>query len=267
MEIKSFNIASLHQAEDFSFHALAIAEFEKCTEELFLAVFNVYKEKFSAFDANLKTAGGKDPETKEVKEADEATDSCYSGLAATTRAMVGHYDPAIAELARRVDIILRKYGNPTNLSYLEEYGIIDNLLQDLAVFDTTVITTEDASEEDENIPDELADDVHNLDTLGLTGWVNQLKKCRDRFMTAYSKRNATQAVSVSGATKAARKETDAAYRNTVKRMNALIELNGEAVYVEIINNINQLIDNQKTVIASRTTRNANKNSEDIDFTH
>lgn len=38
--------------------------------------------------------------------------------------MEGFYDPALAEVARQARIILKKYGNPTALPYLEEAGVL-----------------------------------------------------------------------------------------------------------------------------------------------
>lgn len=49
-----------------------------------------------------------------------------------------------------------------------------------------------------------------------------------------------------------------AYRAIVKRLNALAEVNGDTDYLEIINNLNNLIDRQKTILATRKTLNAKK---------
>ena len=265
-EIKSINMTRMRQAEDYTFHSLALAEMRTCEEASFAEVLAAYEAAFEAFDAVLKTSGGEDPLTKAVTDADAATDRCYTGLAASVRALLYHYDPAIAELARRMLIIIDRYGNPTNLSYLEEYGVIDNLLQDLRAFDTEEVgSTEDGSgeEEEEERPGGLSlltTDTHNLTTLGLDGWVAQLQQCRDRFMTLFAQRNTKQATIETGKTKEARWAADEAYRAAVKRINALIEINGSEAYASIVANLNRLIDRQKSIQAARDTRNAAKNN-------
>lgn len=265
-EIKVINLARMHQAEDYTFHSLALAEMQACEEASFASLKEAYAAAFEAFDAELKTAGGADPLTKEVTEADAATDRCYTGMVAIARAMLYHHDAATVELARRVLLIVDRYGNPTNAAYLEEYGVIDNLLQDLRAFDTEVVgSTEEGSgeEEEEERPGGLsllAADTHNLTTLGLDSWVTQLQQCRDRFMQLFTQRNAQLAKAETGKTKAARKAADEAYRAAVKRLNALIEVNGIGTYETLVANLNQLIDRQKGIQAARNTRNASKNN-------
>lgn len=86
----------------------------------------------------------------------------------------------------------------------------------------------------------------------------RLKEANEKFISFFTNRNSQQATIVTGATKAARLETDAAYRAVVKRLNALAEVNGETDYLEIINNINRLIDRQKAILATRKTINAKR---------
>ena len=266
IEIKSINMTRLRQAEAYTFHSLVLAEMRTCEEPAFADALSNYEAAFTAFDKELKTTGGEDPLTKEVTEADAATDRCYTGMVAILRAQLYHYDATTAELARRALIIIDRYGNPTNSAYLEEYGVIDNLLQDLRAFDTEEVgSTEDGSgeEEEEERPGGLSlltTDTHNLTTLGLDGWVAQLQQCRDRFMQLFTQRNAQLAKAETGKMKAARKAADEAYRAAVKRLNALIEVNGIETYATLVANLNQLIDRQKSVQAARNTRNASKNS-------
>ncbi|WP_293739981.1 DUF6261 family protein [uncultured Parabacteroides sp.] len=261
-EIQLLDTTRLHQAEDYSFHTLAIEEFKKCPEAKIKLVFDSYKDKYKLFDEALKISGGKDPLTKEVTDSDAATDNCYIGLAAITRAQLYHYEPLIAELARQAVIIFDRYGNPTQLNYLEEYGIIDNILQDFETFDHTEITVEGSeSGGEEERPGELDLNPQNLQKLGIKGWCEHLKLCRDRFMAAFTKRNAVQGTVVTGVTKAARVDADTAYRALVKRINALVEIDGDTEYLEAIQSINRLIDRQKTILATRKTLNAKKTAK------
>lgn len=264
-EIKSISLYRMHQAEDYTFHSLALAEMQTCEEASFADVLAAYETAFEAFEAVLKTSGGENPLTKEVTDADTATDRCYTGMVATLRALLYHYDASTAELARRALIIVDRYGNPTNLAYLQEYGIIDNLLQDLRAFDTEEVggTEEGPGDEEQERPGGLsllAADTHNLTTLGLDGWMTQLQQCRDRFMQLFTQRNTQQASVETGKTKETRKAADAAYRAAVKRLNALVEVNGAETCATVVANLNRLIDRQKGIQAARDTRNASKNN-------
>ena len=72
------------------------------------------------------------------------------------------------------------------------------------------------------------DNVTNrLQMAGLDRWVERLKEANEKFITFFTNRNNQQATIIAGATKAARLETDAAYRAAVTRLNALAEVNGD----------------------------------------
>ena len=79
-------------------------------------------------------------------------------------------------------------------------------------------------------------------------------------MTLFAQRNTKQATIETGKTKEARWAADEAYRAAVKRINALIEINGSEAYASIVANLNRLIDRQKSIQAARDTRNAAKNN-------
>ena len=63
------------------------------------------------------------------------------------------FDPVIAEIARQIDIILRRNGDPCSLPYLAENSAVINLIQDLEEFDNH-------SEEEER-PGELSDPTNS----------------------------------------------------------------------------------------------------------
>ena len=130
-------------------------------------------------------------------------------------------------------------------------GVIENLVQDLKAYDNP------AGGDRPEI--ESVEIEHNrLSAIGLKEWVDQLESLNKRFIQLFSDRNAIQATTITGASKAGREEADKAYRAFVKRVNALIEVNGEEDYLTVVNNMNKLIDYQQTILAARSTRNANK---------
>lgn len=262
-EIKSFDLSRLTQDENFGFHSFAIVEFEKCKDSKITEFVNNYKVKYNVFDGSMKVSGGENVLSYDVTRLDKVRDDAYRGLKRQNNVAMNDFDPVIAEIARQIDIILRRNGDPCSLPYLAENSAVINLIQDLEEFDNH-------SEEEER-PGELSDptnspldgvsleDVTNrLQMAGLERWVMRLKEANEKFISFFTNRNSQQATIVTGATKAARLETDAAYRAVVKRLNALAEVNGETDYLEIINNINRLIDRQKAILATRKTINAKR---------
>lgn len=259
-EIKNFDLTRLQQDEDFGFHNIALAEFQKCTDSKITELVNNYKAKYDLFDETMKVGGGENVLSYDVTRLDQIRDEAYVGLKRQNNVALNDFDPVNAEIARQADIILRRNGDPTALPYLAENSAIINLVQDLEAFD---------NKQEEQRPGELSlpassplDGVslegvtNRLQKIGLDRWVARLKEANEKFITFFTDRNSQQATLVTGATKAARQETDTAYRAVVKRINALAEINGDADYLEIINEMNRLIDRQRAILATRKTLNA-----------
>ncbi|MCD7848253.1 MAG: DUF6261 family protein [Parabacteroides sp.] len=259
-EITALNLGLLQQDEDFGFHNIALAEFQKCTDSKITELVNNYKAKYDLFDGTMKVGGGENVLSYDVTRLDQIRDEAYVGLKRQNNVALNDFDPVNAEIARQVDIILRRNGDPTALPYLAENSAIINLVQDLEAFD---------NKQEEERPGELSlpassplDGVslegvtNRLQKIGLDRWVARLKEANEKFITFFTDRNSQQATLVTGATKAARQETDTAYRAVVKRLNALAEVNGDTDYLEIINEMNRLIDRQRAILATRKTLNA-----------
>ena len=249
-EIHAFNLSQLRMEESFGFHKLAANEMTKCEDTKFASVKQAYTDALQRFDEALKQGGGKSALTLPIQQQDATCDNLYRGLAAQIKSMTGYFDPDTAELARQAEIILQKYGNPTALPYLEEMGVLHNLIQELEAFD---------GESETESPGELRLPTSGrLAAIHADGWVSQLKSEVARFEELFAQRNAQNATIETGVAKAARQETDNAYRAAVKRLNALAEVNGEADYIDVINALNTLIDRQQAILKARATRGAKK---------
>lgn len=267
-EIKTFNLSHLTLNEDFGFHSFAIAELEKCKDSKITEFVTTYKVKYNVFDGTMKVSGGENALSSDVTRLDHVRDDTYRGLRRQNNVAMNDFDPVIAEIGRQVDIILRRNGDPCSLPYLAENSAIINLIQDLEEFDNFLGEERPGElilKESSSLDGVSLDDVVNrLNMAGLDRWVTRLKEANEKFISAFTYRNSQQATVVTGATKTARLETDAAYRAAVKRLNALAEVNGDTDYLEIINNMNRLIDRQKAILASRKTINAKKSAQKPD---
>lgn len=251
--IKSLDLKRLHQEEDFGFHQLMIIETSKCTDPKVVPVHKMYTDLFATFDEALKP-GGKDPMTAELTSLDSQRDQAYAGMSSQARNMLRHFDPDKAAIARVVWEVIEKYGNPCSQPYIKENGIIENLIQELRVYDNPA----DGRPEIES----TAITHDRLAAIGLKEWVDHLERLNKQFIQLFSDRNAAQSAIITGASKATREATDKAYRDLARRINALAEVNGEADYLELINKMNKLIDYQLSVLAARNTKKANKDKED-----
>lgn len=258
-EIKKVDFSKFLQNQDYTLHSLLIAEIDKLTDAQLNELHAAYKSKFQVFDETLKI-GGKNPNSLKLSDLDKLQDNAYTGLMTITRAMLYHTDPEKVEIATQVDIILKKYGNPCRLPYLQENSVIKNLIHDLEAFDNK------EEEDDRPVIESLSlENVTNrLEKIGLREWVDQLKLKNEEFMALYAVRNEEEASIVTGATKEARNAADAAYYDVVRRINALAELNGEADYLTVINNINQLLDKELASLALHRTTTKKRNDKNKD---
>lgn len=256
-EIKEFDLGKQRQEEAFGFHQLVCAETAKCTDAKVTDLQTAYVAAFAAFDKALKT-GGASIISDQLLELDTQRDNAYSGLAAQIHTALRHFDPKKVATAREAELILRKYGNPNRLPYVQQNGVVHNIIQDLEAFDAGTGSPDsgDGDNGDDDVLHSLNDD-NRLATIGAREWLDQLKSVNDQFLAAFATRNTAQGNVVTGETKATRHALDAAYRAVVKRINALAEVNGDAAYISVINAVNALVDRQKAVLAARKTTNAN----------
>lgn len=256
-QIKELDLGKQRQEESFGFHTLANAEMAKCNDEKLKPLQAAYTTALSAFDAALKT-GGTNPLSNSITELDGLRDDAYSGLAAQIRNSLHHFDPSKVAIAREADIILRKYGNPCALPYLEENGVLHNLIQELRLFHNH------QADKQANVVSSDIPATDRLAAIGAIEWLERLDVVNTQFLEAFSARNTAQAKVMTGTSKTTRIEIDNAYRAIVRRINALAEVNGDSDYLSVINALNSLIDRQKSVLAARKTTNKKKKDDSND---
>lgn len=116
------------------------------------------------------------PLTDELKKHDTARDAAYSGLHLTLRGYTHHYTPAVAEAAKAVLAVFKKYPTATREGYNEETGIITNLCQDLL---------------DANTPGRLALEAADTEDHRLFKWVENLRNHNNSFRQIIDQRYAS----------------------------------------------------------------------------
>lgn len=252
-EIIRMDFGRFLQHQDFALHSLIIPEVEKLADAQVTGLVATYKEKFAKFDETLKV-GGKSPYSKQLADLDAVRDKIYKGMEGQVKAMLNHFDEEKAQIAYHVKVILDKYGSPVKLPYLQEDSVIKNIITDLRAYDNAT----EPEEEDRPVVQSLNATNDLLQIIGLLEWVDRLEEANNAFMTVYTERNVVDATVVTGATKAAREACDTAADDVFRRINALAELNGDADYIEVINNVNQLIEKEKAELAHHKSVVANR---------
>lgn len=171
--------------------------------------------------------------TEEVSDADFDRDGTHRGFVGTIRSALKHFDPNVAKAANRIYRLLDAAGDVTIKPYDQETAAINKLIEEL----------EGA----------YAADVA---TVGVASWVQGLKAKNQAFDALLNQRYAEDKAKYYYDMQAARKQTDKAYRDVVKRIHALIEVNGEASYADFVTELNQRIESRIQVLATRKGRNA-----------
>jgi hypothetical protein len=213
--------------------SLVVAEFIKCDAPRFQPALEALTGSLSAFNAVLERAR-KSPYTLRVAAADDRRDFAYRALLERVRAR--HVNPVKIEAARQVDEILSRYDDPADLPYVQENGVMLNIIEDLDTPGTRA----------------------HLALLDATEWLDELKESNAAFIALFTARNEEQAAAHAsvppGAVRESRLALVKAYQACVTRINALAEIEGPDAYAPVISAVNQLMRRQKNVISVRASR-------------
>ncbi len=240
MELGTLKLKNLRNEEHNMFNLDFVNLVTRFTPEVLgiQALYPAYNAAFELETAALNVVRGS-VITDELSVVDNERDTLFSGLSGTIKSALNHYDAEIRAAASRLKLLLDTYGNLSTKPYDQETAAIIKLVDELE--------------------GPYAADVAKL---GITGWVIELKNQNLAFDTLKNTRYAENAAKPPQNLKEARLATDKAYRAIVKRMNALIEVNGEEVYADFVTEMNQRIDNYKTVLAQRHGRKTKSNNDE-----
>jgi len=185
-----------------------------------------YQDEIEAYKAITKSAT-----TAEIANADHDRDITLRSTIDIAHTALNHYDANAHNAARTVNVIFDQYGDLASKPYDEETGGIENLIKDLR----TKTGTE-------------------IGIIGLVPWINMLESQNNTFKTLEATRNSEEANRSELRMKQVRLEIDAAYRKITKRINALIEVNGEAPYASFVKELNARIARAQDAIAQSKAR-------------
>lgn len=234
MEIAKFKMNSLRNEEHYKFNLDFAGLVTQFTPET-LGIQTLHPIWQAAFDTETATLNvvRASAFTSELYDADVARDGTFKGLAGTVKSALNHFEAGVKVAAARLEALLDTYGAIFAKPYDQETAAIIKLVSELE--------------------GSYAADVA---TLGIAGWVADLKAKNLAFDELKKSRYTENTTKPQQNLKLARIETDRAYRAIVKRVNALIEVNGAEVYAGFVAELNQRIENYRLVLAQRKGRKA-----------
>jgi hypothetical protein len=171
--------------------------------------------------------------TAQIAEADHRVDRCITGMNALIEAALHHFDHTTVEAARSLHNRFQAFGYISKKSYEEETADVNLLLADL------------------NSPDYL----EKVNLVGMTAWVTELSVAETEFEQLLDLRYSETAQKPQGRLADARRDTEAAYRPMIDRIDASAVINDTPDFHEFIAKLNAIV----TYYNDHTHRHARKN--------
>ena len=169
--------------------------------------------------------------TQKANAADAVCDNALRGLFGHVKNQLNHFDPLVAEAAYGVNVICESFKDlPSRGRNSQTQG-------------------------EEQLLNELEKVKADVETIGLTGWVNHLKDAHKAYLAVNTNRNAEDDSKPEINMRIARLTTDVAYKALVDRINAYITIDGGAAYTSFVTRLNGRIADYNATIAKRKGRN------------
>lgn len=233
--INSINLLTLRNAEFLQY----MSDFSSLVENNDPALLNVatqhtaLKTKVGEIEQLFKTSRASTI-TKELTELDEKRDQAINGISTVIDGFGYYFDASKSEPAGLLSAHLKEYGAGIyRLNYQAETAILEEIVSDW-----------------ENKPELLA----ALTTLGLVDWKDELKANNAAFNQRYLARTQEYGAASPETLKGKRDETMAAYYELRKFLEAYATIDSaNPLYTKTINELNALIEQYNTMLASRAT--------------
>ncbi|MDR1592839.1 MAG: DUF6261 family protein [Prevotellaceae bacterium] len=191
----------------------------------FLSLYKVYN---SAIDVERSALDiiRKSEYTAEIAAQDYVRDGIYRGLVDAVQSAKYHFNAFKRNAANRIDVVLKNGHNIAAKTLDQETVAIDDLLREL----TGNYTSE-------------------VNTLAIGDWLAQLRMENDLLKQLMRERHPKVAQRPTPQMKVVRAETDKALRTLLDMVEALVLVNGEANYEELIRELNAISERYKHILA------------------
>ena len=165
-----------------------------------------------------------------LTDADKKRDDAYRALAGIVKAYTVFPEEEKADAALKLLHVIGKYGKGIDrLPYLQESGVLANLLQDL----------------------ELAENKALLSLLHLDEWLMKLKEACTEFDSLFLNRESDNSTKLSGQVKTVRQGIQELFQNLANLIQAYEIVYGADAYTALSAKINEAVDYARTQAARR----------------
>jgi hypothetical protein len=179
--------------------------------------------------------------TEPISENDRGRDSAFYRAHEFIRSNLRHFDPVKKEAAQRLDAIFRDFAKTPELPLPEESANIHHLLQRLDL------------------------QQNDIDTLGLSEWIDRLRQCNEKVRSLMAERDSEAAVRAQLRTKSVRLEVDKTWGEIIDRLESAATLEGAGEYETLFGEINARVNEYKTLLMKEEGRRKKKNNTDTDI--
>jgi hypothetical protein len=190
---------------------------EEAVKQKIASQFEEWLPLYDKEDAALKKIQ-KSAITAQIQDADRARDEIYAGMVETSNAALKHFSEEVRSAAARLKIVFDTYGEVVRKPLNEQTSAVYNILQEL---------------KGKYAPDTAL--------VGIASWVSELEARNNAFADLMRERFDETAARTDIVLKEARTEVDNAYFAMREKINALVIVEGVAVYENFIRTLNAVI--------------------------
>lgn len=234
MNVKKIDLSKLRNEEHFQFCAdfAALVGRYNANNLNIANEFNTFMNRYSKEDDVLQEIRKSD-KTLSIAEVDNLRDDYFRGISFGIKSNQFHFNKQKRECANRIAIILDQYGNVAKKSYNQETADISKLVQEAT-----------------------GAYANDFNVLGMMEWIQEIDRVNKQFMEVMRQRDNESADKPLYSMKEIRTEVNEIYYNIIKRIEAVIILNGIQNYEQFVRELNVLTDRYNLTIAQRAGRRA-----------
>jgi hypothetical protein len=240
--VNQIYLPQLHNGENANFHRDSLEQLEKAGTDILgiTAQYGAYSVACKDLQLTIDVFSV-NKLSKESAELDNRRDRAYSALKAYIKVCLNEEDEAKARAAEQIITVVRQsaqeVGNPLTLGMIKESTALLSLLRNLEPLAT------------------------EIEQIGATARLNQLKEANQAFIDIQFERYVEQGAKHPGDVKAARTVADATYKRIIDRINARILLDENPELTPYVNAQNAVVEKYKNLAAQRKGRKKSVNSD------
>lgn len=232
--ITSTNLSMLRNLEHFQMmsNVLAYLKAENLEELKLASIAESFEAKLKLYDNVLVLERGNTLSVK-ISQADAERDNALKSFINVVKAYALFPDENKADAALKLRHVIGKYGSGIDrLPYLQESGVLANLLQDLAV----------------------KENADAIQLLHLEDWLLKLQESTARFDELFISRESDNSTKLSGKVKEARQQIQAEFEQLAVLVNAYEIVYGAAAYAGFVAKVNEAVSYARQQASRRGAR-------------